>query len=264
MATLVETKDGVISAPGRVSLLPPVATLATLAATPVYGLTNGIGALVLGQEDYYIWIATSTHTPDGASVILPASYNPTTPSMGRWVREIEKALPDGVATLDSDGVLEQAAKKVYAQSETLTWDALADGMPVVRSGPTIASGVLTQAVTASTTDIPSAAAVKTFVEAQASAGGALTVVSKTADYTVLATDSVIYGDPGSQATITITLPQPSTVGSGKEYRVKHIGTSNSVIVDTSGGNIDGNSAGETLTPLESTTVVCDGTDYWIH
>ena len=221
MATLVETKDGVISASGRVSLLPPVATLATLAATPVYGLTNGIGALVLGQEDYYIWIATSTHTPDGASVILPASYNPTTPSMGRWVREIEKALPDGVATLDSDGVLEQAAKKVYAQSETLTWDALADGMPVVRSGPTIASGVLTQAVTASTTDIPSAAAVKTFVEAQASAGGALTVVS-------------------------------------------NIGTSNSVIVDTSGGNIDGNSAGETLTPLESTTVVCDGTDYWIH
>lgn len=402
MATIIENVSGVIAASGKGAILAPVQTLTDLKKIRLREVLDGTGVMVIDQQDFYIWLASTTITPDDVNVILPDEYDPTATTIGRWIKEVEKTLPSGVATLDGDGHLVQAASKVRLPGETLTWAGLSAGALVSRSGSTLA-GVSTTSTITDSTDIPTAAAVKTYVEAQdaaqneiheitdntvflnsgkigigtstpsskltvedqtpdvemarfrgadgsvrvqggnkitfsrdsanyltctdaagelyletggggnpritiksdgkvgigttspsdvleisgnvsastptasthlvtkaycdAQSGGGgsspLTVVTKTADYTVSSSDDVVYGDAGGSS-IKMTLPAASTTTSRtRPFRVKNIGSSGSVTVETGGGNIDGSSS-VSLSALQSLSFISDGSNYWIH
>ena len=85
------------------------------------------------------------------------------------------------------------------------------------------------------------------------------VTTKTVDYTAVVTDSVILAN----GTITITLPNATTVPSGKTFTVKRIGTTGAVSVVVAGnGLIDGNSLINISTQYSSLTLVSDGVSYW--
>jgi hypothetical protein len=87
-----------------------------------------------------------------------------------------------------------------------------------------------------------------------------TVVTKTANYTLVASDDVILID-ASAGDVTITFPVTST--SGKTYTGKRIdNTANTVTLSGNGNNIDG-AATATLFPYESIVSIGDGSDWWI-
>ena len=120
------------------------------------------------------------------------------------------------------------------------------------------SGSLRCGAPTASTDV----ATKSYVD-NATFNNAFDVANKTANYTVVASDDIIHANPGSSSFITMTLPSAVAVGNGAYFRVKHTGTTNTVIVNTAAGDIDG-AASESLVPLESLLFVSDGTNYWIH
>ncbi len=86
-------------------------------------------------------------------------------------------------------------------------------------------------------------------------------IAKTADYPMTTADSVILCDPTAGGTFTVTLP--TAVGNGGQmFTIKHIGTNNTVIVDSAGGTIDGD-ATKTLAVKNSMTVISNGSDWFI-
>lgn len=95
-----------------------------------------------------------------------------------------------------------------------------------------------------------------------SGGGASRSVStKTANYTLTASDSVILANPTS-GDITLTLPTASTV-TGKTFSVKRThGTANALKV-TSAQNIDGATDNFIDNQYDFVNYYCDGSTYWI-
>lgn len=88
-------------------------------------------------------------------------------------------------------------------------------------------------------------------------GAAPALSTKTANYTILATDSVVLFNG---ATLTATLPSAVAVGaSGKTYTVKNLNASALTLASTA-GNIDGATTITVLTN-EAYTVVSDGTNW---
>ena len=96
-------------------------------------------------------------------------------------------------------------------------------------------------------------------------GGAVTlpVTSKSADYTVSASDYFILAD-ASSGDVTISLPKPSMV-SGRVYVVKRTdGTINFVYVDDiSGGAIDGSDPYILHAQYKFATFISDGSSWWV-
>lgn len=96
--------------------------------------------------------------------------------------------------------------------------------------------------------------------------GALTPVSslvttKTADYTIAATDGVILGDATS-GSITLTLP--TAVGATRSYTIKRISTNtNSVTVEGNGTETIDDALNYALLAYESITVVSDNDEWFI-
>lgn len=95
-------------------------------------------------------------------------------------------------------------------------------------------------------------------------GGPLTVLSKTANYTMLPTDGNVKADSTS-GPITITLPSATAAVVGWPYRVKRIsGGSNNVTVATqSSQTIDGASTLVLTLPWQEATVYSDGSNWLI-
>jgi len=78
----------------------------------------------------------------------------------------------------------------------------------------------------------------------------------TADYTIVASDGVIFTN--SAGNVTVSLPSGTTSGAGKEFIVKPLGSGNT-FVNALGGNVDG-LAQVTLTG--AVAFVSDGTNWW--
>lgn len=90
------------------------------------------------------------------------------------------------------------------------------------------------------------------------------VVSKTAAYTIVATDSVILGD-ATTAAFTLTLPTAASIA-GRQYTLKRLNSgANAVTVAAqSGQTIDGATTKVLSTQYQSLQVVSDGsTNWWI-
>lgn len=121
--------------PGGVAVGNPktkVADLAELAAVLPQDRGEGFQIWVVSLADFFVYRATSTTAP-GSNVVRPndiAGGNP-----GRWEREIEKASPGGVATLDGNGALVQPAVKAKVEGGTvLDFGPVADGQSLKRVG----------------------------------------------------------------------------------------------------------------------------------
>jgi len=89
----------------------------------------------------------------------------------------------------------------------------------------------------------------------------LPIVSKTANYTVLATDYTILVDASSTA-VTITLP--ASPSEGQLWNIKVKDSTNTVTISPNGNNLDGESSDIALIEDESITVQADNSgDFWI-
>lgn len=84
------------------------------------------------------------------------------------------------------------------------------------------------------------------------------VSTKTANYSLVSTDSIILVN----GAYTMTLPSAATAGSGTQYTIKRIGTGTTTI-NSSSGTIDGSASVQLTTQYSSVTVVSDGTSWWI-
>lgn len=90
----------------------------------------------------------------------------------------------------------------------------------------------------------------------------LTVLNKAANYTILATDSVIF----ASTPITLTLPSASVAGvAGKVYTVKKVDTATTTIIvnTTSNQTIDGETFTTLNDPYESFDFISDGANWFI-
>lgn len=85
-----------------------------------------------------------------------------------------------------------------------------------------------------------------------------TVATKTANYTLVDTDSVILVN----GAYTMTLPAAATAGSGTQFVIKRIGTQ-LVTIASNGGTIDGNATVQLTTQYTSVNIVSDGSNWWI-
>lgn len=104
---------------------------------------------VTSESDLFIFLASSTAAA-GVSVFVPNDITP--PAAGRWHREIEKALPLGVGTLDANGYLVQPSTSIRTtgpSAVTAPVGVVPDGNVLKRSGTSIvgvdpaAGGVIT-------------------------------------------------------------------------------------------------------------------------
>ena len=86
-------------------------------------------------------------------------------------------------------------------------------------------------------------------------GAGLSIKTKALAYTMTGDDDVVL----ASGTITITLP--SVTAKKKRYEIVNIGTGLVTIAVVS-GTID-NETTQTLQPLDSITVVSDGTNWWV-
>ena len=87
--------------------------------------------------------------------------------------------------------------------------------------------------------------------------------SKTADYTVTASDSIVVGNP-STANITFTLPTASGIA-GRRYTFKNISSTYSVIIDGSGTETIDGATTKTLGSQYAVIVIfSDGTNWLIE
>lgn len=90
-------------------------------------------------------------------------------------------------------------------------------------------------------------------------GGFVTPTStKTADYTLTASDTVILAN----ATMTATLPSAVTAGNGRQYTVKNRHATATVTLASAAGTIDG-VATVAIASMQALTVVSDGTNWWV-
>lgn len=96
------------------------------------------------------------------------------------------------------------------------------------------------------------------IQGQSPSIGFVPVTTKTADYTITATDSVVL----CNATMTATLPSAVTATSGKVFIVKNIHASATVTLGATAGTIDG-SATASIAAKGVATAVSDGTNWWL-
>lgn len=90
-----------------------------------------------------------------------------------------------------------------------------------------------------------------------------TLQSKSADYTLLGTDSGTLVDANGGA-VTITLPAANTMTNLTYHIKKTDATTNSVIVDGNGSEtIDGGSTATLTNQYESITIISDGSAWWV-
>lgn len=85
------------------------------------------------------------------------------------------------------------------------------------------------------------------------------VTTKTASYTVAATDSVIITN--SASALTVTLPSAATMTAGKVFTVKNAGAGVATIASAA-GKIDGATT-KTLAQWAGATVISNGTDWFV-
>lgn len=84
------------------------------------------------------------------------------------------------------------------------------------------------------------------------------VATKTADYTLVATDNIVL----CNGTMTATLPSAVTAATGKQYTIKNIHASATVTVASTAGTID-SSATASLAAKAVARVVSDGANWWL-
>lgn len=131
---LGETGSGGFT-PG-VKALQAVDDLAALTALLANERDKGSGVVVISAEDTFFFYPLSTATVDGVQVLAPDDITP--PTAGRWLREIEKAVGSGVATLDANSAVVQPIVKVKESGATvLPVGAIGDGQILKRVGTDI-------------------------------------------------------------------------------------------------------------------------------
>jgi hypothetical protein len=87
------------------------------------------------------------------------------------------------------------------------------------------------------------------------------VVTKTANYT--AADEVVILADATSSTVTISLPAASTVA-GRNYIIKKINSTNSVIIDPNGSELLDGAATQTLsTTNQRMNIISNGTAWYI-
>lgn len=115
-------------------------------------------------------------------------------------------------------------------------------------------------VSNSATQLATQQSIKAYVDSQV--GGSLSVTSKTAAYTILASDDVVLGDTSGGA-FTLTLP-PASSNSGKVYVIKYVdsGFVNALTVDGDASEtIDGSTTTTLNTNGETLRIVSDGSNW---
>lgn len=94
-------------------------------------------------------------------------------------------------------------------------------------------------------------------------GASFTISSITTSTTLTSANVIALVDASSGAA-TITLPDPTTVGSGLIYIKKTDSSTNAVTIDNNGAEtIDGETSIDIRVQYEALTVVSDGTDWHI-
>lgn len=96
------------------------------------------------------------------------------------------------------------------------------------------------------------------IQGQSPAIGFVPVVTKTADYTLVATDCVVL----CNATMTATLPSAITATAGKQFTVKNIHASATVTLAATAGTID-SSATASIAAKGVARAVSDGANWWL-
>ncbi|MDQ8006030.1 MAG: hypothetical protein REI64_14605, partial [Pedobacter sp.] len=92
------------------------------------------------------------------------------------------------------------------------------------------------------------------------------IETKSADYTMLATDETILVQTGVATTVKITLPAAAATNKGKRYTVKMIEGTGAVNVVSAGGTIDGNAAATGITGAsiwQGWVIQSDGTNWFV-
>jgi len=94
-------------------------------------------------------------------------------------------------------------------------------------------------------------------------GLAVAFASKTAAYTITASDAVVVCD-GTSAAFTVTLPAANGVSAGKQYVVKKIDSSSHAITVAAAGTdtIDGLATQVISSQWNSMTLIGDGSSHW--
>lgn len=103
-----------------------------------------------------------------------------------------------------------------------------------------------------------AGAIRTDGALFAQSGFITPLATKTANYSLTATDAVILAN----ATLTATLPSAVTAGSGRQYTVKNRHASATVTLASTAGTIDGATT-LPLASMQAVTVVSDGANWWV-
>lgn len=96
------------------------------------------------------------------------------------------------------------------------------------------------------------------IQGQSPAIGFVPVTTKTADYTLVASDFVVL----CNATMTATLPSAITAGAGKRFTVKNIHASATVTLAATAGTID-SSATASIAAKGVARAVSDGANWWL-
>jgi len=92
---------------------------------------------------------------------------------------------------------------------------------------------------------------------------ATAITTKTANYSISSTDSVVLCD-ATGGSLTVTLPSAAGI-SGRQYSIKRTSSgANTVTLATqSGETIDGAATRSLAAQYQSATVVSDGTNWWV-
>ena len=86
----------------------------------------------------------------------------------------------------------------------------------------------------------------------------------TTSYSVLTSDELL--GVSAAAALTVTLPDPSTVAEGKRYIIKDEAgnaATNTITIDATAGNIDGQASIDFLQNYTSITVYTDGSNWFL-
>ncbi len=244
-----------------------------LPSAPIQTASNGLG--LVGSD------VQLGGTLSSATSIVTSSSNTLS------IKNLQTgASSDSLVTVASGGVLKKIAASTFTDSQTLTYSndtlTISSGNNVVlpsgwkldgnavtatkKLGTTSAYPlpIITNNVervridTAGRVGVGTSSPTSTF---QVNGSVAMNIVSKSANYTLTATDYTVLCD-ASTAGFTVTLPAASTC-TGRIYRIVKIDETSNILTFSTSLRYSKNTSITTLNYNKTLTVQSDGTDWWI-
>ncbi|SFC04434.1 hypothetical protein SAMN05421747_103240 [Parapedobacter composti] len=207
--------------------------------------TLQLDSLVQNLETLTAIVGEVTHLGEDGDG--PAVYRITYTDEGDEKTEIDIAATNGLHIDGTSGAIKLGGALVYEETEIITTATNTLAITGLQEGDETEDRIVV---------VDRDGVLKTIPAIIPSA-----IVKKDANYTAVATDETILVDASGDA-VTITLP--NDVQTGKKYTIKKIDTSsNKVVLDGNGSDIDGQ---ETITgtlPYQGWTVQFDGENWWV-